>query len=74
MKFAGKKEQQQLREKQLHQVVENSPDLILRFDLQTRCLYANLAVRSWFTLSENDISRVPLTESVQRGGDWTEPV
>ncbi|MEN4548984.1 PAS domain-containing sensor histidine kinase [Pantoea agglomerans] len=62
------KEQQQLREKQLHQVVENSPDLILRFDLQTRCLYANLAVRSWFTLSENDISRVPLTESVQRGG------
>ena len=62
------KEQQQLREKQLHQVVENSPDLILRFDLQTRCLYANLAVRSGFNLSETDITRLPLTESVQRGG------
>ncbi|ORM83757.1 histidine kinase [Pantoea deleyi] len=62
------KEQQQQREKQLHQVVENSPDLILRFDLQTRCLYANLAVRSGFNLSENDLRRRPLTESVQRGG------
>ncbi|WP_433691475.1 PAS domain-containing sensor histidine kinase [Kosakonia cowanii] len=62
------KEQQLLREKQLHRVVENSPDLILRFDLQTRCVYANLAVRNWFNLSENDISRVPLTESVPRGG------
>jgi len=62
------KEQQLLREKQMHRVVENSPDLILRFDLQTRCQYANLAVRNWFNLSENDISRVPLTESVPRGG------
>lgn len=61
------KEQQRLREKQMSLVVENSPDLILRFDLNTRCLYANPAVRNWFGLSEQEIHHKPLTESVPKG-------
>ena len=62
------KELQQLREKQMHTMVENSPDLILRFDLQTRCVYANQAAQSGFGLSERQIRHTPLTESVPKGG------
>lgn len=61
------KEQQRLREKQMNMVVENSPDLILRFDLNTRCLYANPAVQNWFGVSEQEIHHKPLTESVPKG-------
>lgn len=60
------KEQQRLREKQMQRVVENSPDLIARFDVHMRCIYANPAVRSCFGLHEQNIQQT-LTDSVPRG-------
>ncbi|MCU5773670.1 PAS domain S-box protein [Erwiniaceae bacterium BAC15a-03b] len=62
-----KEEQQRLREKQMNTVVENSPDLIARFDLNMCCVYANPAVRRWFNRSEREIHNWQLTESVPLG-------
>ncbi|WP_241488314.1 PAS domain-containing sensor histidine kinase [Winslowiella iniecta] len=62
-----KEHQQRLREKQMNTVVENSPDLISRFDLNMRCVYANPAVQSWFGRSERELQQWQLTESVPLG-------
>lgn len=55
---------QQLREKQFRALVENSPDMIARFDLSLRCVYVNPPVLKWFDGQEQDIYRWQLTEAV----------
>lgn len=53
-----------LREKQFRALVENSPDMVARFDLSFRCIYANPQVLTWFNCTEKQISGWQLTKSV----------
>ncbi|URQ61333.1 PAS domain S-box protein [Pantoea alhagi] len=55
---------QQLREKQFRALVENSPDMIARFDLALRCVYVNPPVLKWFEGREQEIYHRQLTEAV----------
>lgn len=55
---------QHLREKQFRALVENSPDMVARFDLSFRCIYVNPRVLTWFNRTESQISGWQLTESV----------
>ncbi len=55
---------QLLREKQFRALVENSPDMIARFDLTLRCVYVNPPVLKWFEGHEQEIYRRQLTEAV----------
>lgn len=54
----------QLREKQFRALVENSPDMVARFDLSFCCIYANPQVLTWFNRTENQIFGWQLTKSV----------
>lgn len=54
----------QLKEKQFRALVENSPDMVARFDLSFSCIYANPRVLTWFNRTENQISGWQLTKSV----------
>ncbi|WP_049278528.1 PAS domain-containing sensor histidine kinase [Serratia marcescens] len=53
-----------LKEKQFRALVENSPDMVARFDLSFRCIYANPRVLTWFNRTENQIFGWQLTKSV----------
>lgn len=53
----------QLREKQLDMVVENSPDLITRFDIHLRCIYANQAMIEYFSHYSEQESKYRLTKN-----------